>query len=197
MNDFFQWIINNFLTNPVQWLALLLSVFNFIVLMLNKKEEKIKLHISQINEAYYFSYLYYEKYDCLFLEVSINNSSKSDTTISNILLSDSYGNTYHPTTLNHATSDFYDCGKLLLNDKINDTDFVYDIKNCNILNNTRIKSYGSIKGYLYFECVSIDSLRCDKERFKLTVETPTKTFSEYVTVCCLPENIAPQIPVKS
>lgn len=196
MGNFFIWLWDQLINNPVEWLAFFLSVVDFIILMTNRSKEKVKLKIKQIEDGYYFSYIFYKPYNCFFAKISIDNVSKSSTSISDISLSDSYGNKYRPTCLYHQTSHSSDIGILSLKDNSNDEYYSFDIEKDNILNNLRVESYGNISGYLYIEFDDADLLKKDEELFSLSVQTPKKCFTQSIIIKSLPKNYSPEYPVK-
>ncbi len=198
MDEFLEWLKTNFVNNPVQWFALVVSVVNSIFIVINKLEEKVKLAVRQKQTLYYFSYIYCEKFDCVLFDIEINNTSKSAVTISEIKLTDKNGNTYSPILMEHGSSNITstDIGELCLFSKANINEcLVYEVNKDNLLNNLRLDSYGSIHGLLYFENLNFENY-CDNEIFTLKISTPKKCFYSQIVANKLPDNYHPQHPVK-
>ena len=196
--ELWNWFYCNFIHNPVQWLALVLSLINIICYFHDRREKKVKLKIHQKGTSYYFAYSFYEEYDCLFLEVSIENLSSSTVGITSISLTDRCNNTYYPTELDHSTSSFGSIGELcLFDDSERDAIYKFEIGSRNIVKKNKIEAYGSITGFLYFEDVKLSEFNGCDEKLLLTISTPKGKFSNQITSHPLAGNLRPEYTPKS
>jgi hypothetical protein len=178
--------------NLVQWLALCLSVANLILYLRTMRKEQVKLKIKQIepeNTAYYFPYVWFEKISCMFFKISIDNISKSETSISNITAIDSCGNEFSPKMFERHLP--LSKGDKLLIHQVGDKDraYSYELASENLLNNLRVLSYGNISGFLYFE--NVGTLSKDSEPLTLIIDTPSKQFEQEIVIKKLPSNMFP------
>lgn len=181
-------VVNIIPKNIIEILALLISLINLYLYYRTIKNEKINLKIEQDTEdAYSFAFTWYQKYNCVFFHVSINNNSKSDTSISKITLTDNLGNIYTPSE--YDIGDFHNDNGLSLYDK-DDSDiyYTYNLKSDNLLNELRIPSFGHISGYLVFMNFPPIS---ENTIVKLTLYTPTEIFDKNIAISPLPNNITP------
>ncbi|EKO1913589.1 hypothetical protein PZQ55_002676 [Clostridium botulinum] len=188
MNIILKNIIEFLKDKIVETLALLISLINLYLYYRTIKNEKVNLQIEQDNEdAYSFTFTWYKKYDCVFFHVSINNTSKSDTSISKITLTDNLGNIYTPSQ--YDIGDYHNDDGLSLYEK-NDSGiyYAYNLKSDNLLNELRVPSFGHISGYLVFMNFPPIS---ESTIVKLTLHTPTEIFSENIAISPLPDNITP------
>lgn len=184
--------LNYLKSNLVQWIALCLSITNLIFYLRTMRKEQVRLKIKQLNmddSAYYFSYVWYEHVSCMFFKVGIDNISKSETSISNIVAIDSSGNVFSPILFKRHLP-FSDDGKLLIHrsgDKCKA--YSYELTSNNLLDNLRILSYGNISGFLYFE--NVETLSKNSEPLTLIVDTPSKQFKQSIIVKKLPNDMSP------
>lgn len=173
-------------------LALGLSVINLILYWRVTSKEKIRLKIKQIGQedfAYYFPYVWYEKISCMFFKISIENLSKSETSISCIAAIDSSGNLFSPMPFERHLP-LNKNGDLWIH-QVGDKDrvSVYALSSENLLNNLRIQGYGCISGFLYFE--KVETFSKDLEPLTLVIDTPSKQFKQKVIVKKLPDDMFP------
>lgn len=172
----------------IESLALAISIINLYLYYRTIRKEKVKLLIEQdSDEAYCFSFAWYQRYNCLFFHINISNSSKSDTSISKITLTDKEGNSYMPSQYN-INDRFNDNGITLLFKNNSNEGLKFNLKSENLLKSLRIQSYGNINGFLVFFDVPIIK---EKETYTLNIYTPSKNFKKDIIISPLPNNLKP------
>lgn len=176
--------------NIISIAALLVSFLSFLISFSNHMKSKIKLKIISYNEDNLcFSFIWYKQYRVLIADLVIENNSTSDVTISKIKLLDN-SKTFYADLFN--ISDCYnDDGLTLLDEDDDSIQMHLNLISENILNNKRIGSYDSIKGYAVF--YDVDLIEEPKD-YKIVVETPAKSFYSKITVTPLPSHLHPIYP---
>lgn len=185
------YILNFLKSKFIETLALIISVINLFLYYKTIKKEKVKLLVEQdSDESYSFSFVWFQRFNIVFFHVSINNVSKSDTSISKIKLCTESNNIYFPSEYK-IKDHFNENGITLYTNKEHTEGLKFDLASDNLLNNLRIPAYGNINGYLVFFGVPVIS---QDKIFNLIIETPTKCFKKEIKVSPLPQNLSPLNP---
>lgn len=177
----------SFISNHIiELVALLFSLINLFLYYRTIRKEKVKLLITQNSEeAYSLRLTWYQQYNLSFLHIRVDNNSKSDTSISEVVLLDDSGKTYIASEF--FLGDPYNKNGLTLFSQ-DETRYLYDLKSENLLNTTRIPSYGSVQGYLTFFDFPLLKTSSD---FTLRIKTPSKEFKTKVIIHPLPQTLKP------
>lgn len=177
--------------NLLSILALLISLASFGLSFKNHLKSNVKLKISSYSDNNFcLGFIWYKEYRLIIINLNIENNSTSAVDISRIKLS--------------YDGDIYIASTVDIKDKLNkdgislisDDHSSYKAINIiseNILNETRIDSYGTLSGFAVFHC---NKLLKKPEKLILTVDTPSKSFSTEVLVNLCPEGYSPTHPLK-
>lgn len=163
--------------------ALVISIVSICISLSGFLKSIVKLKIISENDVNFsVGYVQYSVYSILFLEVTIENISTSDTDFSNAKIF--YKSKEYNAELfqkNACMDSNYD-GIMLYNESDNSNKLFVKLRKCNILGD-RIPSHGSIKGYITF--MDFPILDCE-EIVKLIIHTPTKNFTKKIKILPLP-----------
>lgn len=174
-------------SNLIAFLALIISFISLIISLTNTFKEVVRLKITyNMDEALCVGFMYYQPYKIIFLDINIENKSKSEVTISSITLSNSdecYSASLYDISDRHNENGL----TLYSKDKFN-SGYFYNLKSENIMNNPRLRSNDHIDGYVVFFDVNL--ITKDTE-YKLTVHTPNNKFSIPVIVKPIPPDMKP------
>lgn len=186
-------IIKLLTEKPIEIAALLLSLVNLYLYYKTLKKERVKLRIHQDHdEAFSFHFIWYDHYDCLFFHVNIENLSKTETSITRIIVTDKSKNKYIPSKYDVGADPFNENGITLYpTDESEGIIYPFDLRTDNLMNNLRIPSYGNVSGFIVlldFPVINTDEI------VKLTIYTPTKTFKKDIHISPLPDTIKPENP---
>jgi len=172
----FEYIKNNL----IAFLALLISILGFMLSYKNYLKSIVKLKLSyDVNNSFSLGFIWYNTYKLIIIDLTIENNSTSNVDISKIRLVDKE-KTYLATKIEIA--DQYNKNGISLVKQVENIDKSYqpiNITTENILNNSRVSSYGTLNGFAVFQ--DIEPLKKPKT-FKLVIDTPAKSFKKLVTI---------------
>ncbi|WP_368488474.1 hypothetical protein [Clostridium sp. BJN0013] len=183
---------NFFKINILSIFALLISLISITISIKVYLRSKIDLKISSNSEDNFsIGFNLYKEYKLIILYLSISNNSTSAVDISQIRLV--HSNKFYLAS-KIELADYYNSNGITLINSNSSEHMLFDITTDNILNNPRIQSYGTIHGFAVFENVNLIQ---HPQKFKLIVDTPSKSFRTLVTVNPCPDNFHPINPLKS
>ncbi|NFT82520.1 hypothetical protein FDF64_08600 [Clostridium botulinum] len=184
-------MLNYFKNNLISILAFLISLASFGISFKNYLKSNVKLKLSTIpNNNLCLGFVHYREYKLIIIDLTIDNNSTSSVNISRIKLVDG-NNTYLANPIN--INDRLNKNGISLISNNEDEYMPINISTENILNNTRISSYGTLNGYAVFN--DVDLIFAPKS-FKLIVDTPSKSFKTNVIVNLCPNGFKPLHPLK-
>lgn len=172
--------------NLIAIIALLISLAGFGLSFKNYLKSNVNLKISSNpDSSYCLGFMWYEKYKLIVIDLTIENKSTSAVDISRIRLIDNT-NIYLASTI--SIEDRHNPNGISLLSLDENSYIRINITSDNILNVTRIPSYGTTNGYAVFK---IMELITEPKSYTLIVDTPYKSFKAKVLVNLCPEGFKP------
>lgn len=163
--------------NLTALIALFISCASFFLSLKNYLKSVVKFKISyDIDSSFSCGFMNYEPYKLIIVNLTIENNSTSAIDITKIKLIDEK-NIYISSKI--EISDTYNKNGISLINSDESRYEPFDISSENILNNTRIPSYGVLSGFAVFK--DIEPLK-EPKNYKLVIDTPSKSFSKSITV---------------
>lgn len=177
-------------SNFIAFLALIVSAASFLLSFKNHLKSVVKLKLSyDIKDSFSVGLMHYDPYKLLIVNLKIENLSTSDVNISKVNVMS--GSTIHTAQIFNIT-DYRNSNGISLIKKDHSRYIPVDIISDNILNDTRIPSYGVIQGYAVFNGIEP---KAEATEYKVIVETPGKKFSKKIIIDPLDSEYAPINPL--
>ncbi|WP_142414399.1 hypothetical protein [Hathewaya massiliensis] len=183
-------ILKYITNNLTALLALIVSIASFVLSFKNYIKSIIKFKISYDSKNIYsLGFIWYQAYELLIVDLTIENNSTNSVDISRIKLIDE-NNTYIANTIEIA--DTHNKNGISLIDDAKKLCKPINITSQNILNNTRIPSYGTLNGFAVFE--NIEPLK-EAKSYTIIIDTPSKSFKKAITINPLTGDFKPLSPL--
>lgn len=172
----------------IAFAALVLSIYD---LWLHFRKERVRLRIRQVADspAYNFGFVWYERYQCAFFRVRIENLSLTPITIAAFELLCPDGTRLHASQ--YDIGDPYNPDGLTLIER-NDSHLgqKFNLKSENALNRMRYDGHDSADCYLVF--FDVPAIVGKNLKYTLVTHVPHKTYRTKLIATPLPDHLRPQ-----
>lgn len=184
-------ILDYLKSNLLSIVAILISLAGFALSFKNYLKSNIELKISSYNNNNIcVGFIWINEYRLIIIDVLIENNSSTDVNISRIrLVDDNHNYLANPISI----KDMKNSNGITLIKNTHDEYIRYNISSENIMNNCRISSYGTARGFAVFNDVDLIS---SPKNFTLIVDTPYKSFNTNVIVNLCPNEFCPLQPLE-
>lgn len=170
--------------------AFVISLVDLALHFIAHRKENVHLRISQVpgSAAYSFAFTWYDRYELLFCQVSIDNRSRQPITLADFRLTAPDGKSYP--AAEYALGDHHnDAGLTLYNPSDRNKGCFFNLKSENLLPRARFEANDSKSGYLVF--FGVPPVKAESSKFRLSVRAGKKHYSAPITVSPLPDDLRP------
>lgn len=167
--------------------ALLLSLVD-LYLHLHKESVRFRIVQDTSTPAYSFSFVHFQRYDCVFFRVRIESLSTTGATISRFELRDASGLSVFAAPYD-IPDHFNPNGLSLFERKDSSRGEQYNLRSENLLNHTRFEPRDAVSGYLVF--FNVPAFPEDSHEYTLYTYAGRKCYRTRLVATRLPADLKP------